>query len=159
MLILEIAAGIVLGYLLLCVINTDAFWKILFSILGVGLVILVVALVVANIDTIYEFLQALLMILPILALVYLPAFIYLKYMNSIRYRKIKMIIYKGEKRRIKIVALGEIVALYNDMTSNKEAEERFFKEKKLDIKNYKVEMIKKDEKKDTWLYTKIKNSK
>ena len=41
MLILEIAAGIVLGYLLLCVINTDAFWKILFSILGIGLVILV----------------------------------------------------------------------------------------------------------------------
>ena len=158
MLILEIAAGIVLGYLLLCVINTDAFWKILFSILGVGLVILVVALVVANIDIIYEFLQVLLMILPILALLYLPPFIYL-YMNSIRYRKIKMIIYKGEKRRIKIVALGEIVALYNDMTSNKEAEERFFKEKKLDIKNYKVEMIKKDEKKDTWLYTKIKNSK
>ena len=56
---------------------------------------------------------------------------------------------------------NETVVVYTDYQSrtNKTATERFFKEKGLELKDYSVRVTKKEEIKETWVYTRKKNVK
>ena len=153
MLILEVAIGIVLGYILLALISTEEFWQIVGALLLIGLIIIGLGIFVSNIDTLAPILGAAVLLL-------IPVGIYMARVRYKRFAKIKITKYYMRDLIIENQD-GERFSIYGSFLSvtAEEAAKRFFQDNNLNLDDYSVKMVKKDEDKEVWLYTRKQKKK
>lgn len=153
MLILEVAIGIVLGYILLALISTEEFWQIVGALLLIGLIIIGLGIFVSNIDTLAP-------ILGVAVLLLIPVGIYMARVRYKRFAKIKITKYYMRDLIIENQD-GERFSINGSflMVTAEEAAKRFFQDNNLNLDDYSVKMVKKDEDKEVWLYTRKQKKK
>lgn len=153
MLILEVAIGIVLGYILLALISTEEFWQIVGALLLIGLIIIGLGIFVSNIDTLAP-------ILGVAVLLLIPVGIYMARVRYKRFAKIKITKYYMRDLIIENQD-GERFSINGSflLVTAEEAAKRFFQDNNLNLDDYSVKMVKKDEDKEVWLYTRKQKKK
>ena len=151
--ILEVAIGIVLGYILLALISTEEFWQIVGALLLIELIIIGLGIFVSNIDTLAP-------ILGVAVLLLIPVGIYMARVRYKRFAKIKITKYYMRDLIIENQD-GERFSIYGSflLVTAEEAAKRFFQDNNLNLDDYSVKMVKKDEDKEVWLYTRKQKKK
>ena len=151
MLILEIALGIVLGFVLLALVVNPTFWKIVG--IGLGVILLIIlACVIWNFRE--DIFDAVTIALGILVL-YSPVFLFVRYLDLKRFRNFTITVYKKEKKAT-VKSGKELLHSYETIVppSVKDIEDTFFKRHWLKKDGYSIKMIEEDDEKQIWQYVK-----
>lgn len=156
MLILEIALGIVLGFVLLVLVVNPTFWKIVG--IGLGVILLIIlACVIWNFRE--DIFDAVTIALGILVL-YSPVFLFVRYLDLKKFRNFTITVYKKEKKAV-VKSGKELLHSYETLVSPsvEMIADTFFKRHWLKKDGYSIKMIEEDDEKQIWQYVKENKSK
>ena len=156
MLILEIALGIVLGFVLLVLVVNPTFWKIVGTILG-GILLIILVCVIWNFRE--DIADAIMIVIGCL-IFFSPVLLFNRYLDLKRFRNFTITIYKKEKKAT-VKSGKEILHSYETLVppSVKDIEDTFFKRHWLKKDGYSINMIEEDDEKQIWQYVKENKSK
>ena len=156
MLILEIAIGIVLGFILLVLIAHPTFWKIVGIVLG-GIILIILACVVWNFRE--DIFDAIMIGLGFLVLIS-PVLLLERYFDLKRFRNFTITVYKKEKKAT-VKSGNELLHSYETLLppTVEYIENTFFKRHWLKKDGYSIKMIEEDDEKQIWQYVKENKSK
>ena len=136
--ILQVAMGIVLGYVILSLlplIFTEEFWVIIGSILGIGAIIIAFIALMANIKELAP-------IICIGMVVFVVVAVYKERVAEQRFSKLKFTIDDQDASVVVEDSNNEVVITYTGIRNHIAAAERFFEEKHLNKDDYSVRVPK-----------------